>query len=180
MDGVVDIINVLKEVIEVDSIGWYNGRINPSGGMGLEVGFYQRHGYWIDFNVDYDYGSYPNPDFVITKIDMSPKFWLEEIHKSVMKAVSLDEKGNIYLAEDEKEKEREAACREISDMIQNFEISLETYEIIRDGFKTKEKYNYVADIMDKYIKDVLNPALEKMNNIYDLFDENWRETYARR
>ena len=180
MNGVMDIIDVLKEVIDVDSIGWYNCGIEQGGGLSLKVSFYQRDSYWIDFVVDYDYGSLTDPDFVITKIDMSPKWWLEEIHKAIIKAVSVDEKGNYYLADDEKEKERKEACNEICDMIQSFEVSLDTYEIMRDEFKKKEKYKYVADIMNKYIKEVLEPAHVKMKNAYEFFDENWRETYAKR
>ena len=180
MNGVMDIIDVLKEVIEVDSLGWYNGSIEQGGGTSLKVSFYQRDNYWIYFVVDYDYGSLTDPDFVITKIDMSPKRWLEEIHEDVVKAVSIDEKGNYYLAEDEKEKERMKACKDIHDMIRSFEVSLDTYEIMRDEFKNKEKYWYVADLMNKYIKDVLEPAHVKMKNVYEFFDENWRETYAKR
>lgn len=180
MNGVMDIIDVLKEVIEVDSLGWYNGSIEQGGGTSLKVSFYQRDNYWIYFVVDYDYGSLTDTDFVITKIDMSPKRWLEEIHEDVVKAVSIDEKGNYYLAEDEKEKERMKACKDIHDMIRSFEVSLDTYEIMRDEFKNKEKYWYVADLMNKYIKDVLEPAHVKMKNVYEFFDENWRETYAKR
>ena len=180
MNGVMDIIDVLKEIIEVDSIGWYNGSIEQGGGTSLKVAFYQCDNYWIDFVVDYDYGSLTDTDFVITKIDMSPKKWLEEIHKETIKAVSIDEKGNYYLAEDEREKERMKACNDIRDMIRSFEVSLDTYEIMRDEFKNKEKYKYVADIMNEYIKNVLEPAHVKMKNIYEFFDENWRETYAKR
>lgn len=97
-----------------------------------------------------------------------------------MKAVSIDEKGNYQLSEEENERERKDAYEEIFSMKSSFMVSYETYEIIRNEFRKKDKYKYVADIMDKHIKEVLDPALEKMGRIYNFFDENWKETYKTR